>query len=239
MSAAVAIRERRVWVTFLAAMLAAECLAGPVAQQTRNLPDIPAPLGGEARWIARSMRLNGVPMTIKQFTTRANADDVLHHYESTLRKSSNMKTRRSVEGSVHVLAVMTDDYYATIRAKNTVHGAAGTITVTPPLANLVPRKHTRFPRPSTAQLVSLQEYDDDGLQAEHISLVSKRGVAIEAREFETALLRDGWELLRSEPSAKHRGSYVIEAQKAASLAFINLRRAERDATTIIVVWRKG
>jgi hypothetical protein len=235
MSAAV----RRGWVAVLAAMLAAECLAGPVTQQTRSLPDIPAPLGGEATWIARSMRLNGVPMTIKQFTTRANADAVLHHYESTLRTSSNMKTRRSIEGNVRVLAVMTDDYYATIRANDSVHGAIGTITVTPPLTHLVPRKHTRFPRPSTVQIVSLQEYDDDGLQAEHISLVGKRGVAIEAREFETALRRDGWELLRSEPSTKHRGSYVIEAQKAASLAFINLRRAQRDATTIVVVWRKG
>lgn len=224
-------------VTFFVSL---DCLASSIAQQTQRLPEIAAPAGGQAAWIARAMRLNGVPMTIKRFSSPANADEVLHQYEQKLRTSSDMKTQRTHEGQWRVLAIITDRYYATIRARNNVHGAEGTITVTPPLADLVARKHTSFPRPETTQVLSLQEYEDDGIEAEHISLVSRRSVAIEAHAFETHLERAGWQLLRSEPTLEQRGGHVIEAQKAAALAFINLRRAESGgATTILIVWRKA
>ena len=213
--------------------------AGSIARQTANLPDIAPPVGGEGVWLARAMRLNGVPMTIKSFTSTTNADEVLHHYERSLRTRSDMETRRSHQGDWRVLAIMTEDYYATIRARNTIRGTEGTITVTPPLANARPDKRTRFPHSSAAQVVSLQEYEDEGIEAEHISLVSRRSVAIEARDFESQLARDGWQLLRSEATAQRGDGHVIEAQRSAALALINLRRAARGTTTILVLWRKA
>ncbi len=217
-----------------------EAAASAIARQTRALPEIPAPLGGEASWIAPAMRLNGVPMTIKRFSSRANADAVLHHYEQQLRTSASMKTRRTREGEWQVLAIMANAYYATIRAHDTAQGAQGTITVTPALAHLKPRKHTNFPHPPTARIISLQEYDDAGIEAQHISLVSRRSVAIEARDFEQRLERAGWQVQRSEAARTTHQAHVLEAQKGAALAFINLHRAARGgATTITIVWRKA
>ena len=214
--------------------------AGTIARQTASLPDIPAPSGGEGAWIARAMRLNGVPMTIKSFVSPTNADEVLHEYERRLRTSSDMQTRRSRDGAWQVLAVMTNNYFVTIRARDTVRGTEGTITVTPALENARARKYTRFPHPDSAQIVSVQEYEDDGIEAEHISFVSRRSAAIEARDFATNLEQQGWHLLRNEPSASGRNAHVVEAQKAAALAFIHLRRAETGGTTtILVVWRKA
>lgn len=218
-----------------ASMLSA---AGSIARQTQSLPDIAAPAGGEAVWIARAMRLNGVPMTIKSFTSPTNADEVLHQYEHRLRTGADMKTRRGLDGAWHVLAVMTDDYYATIRARNTPQGTEGVVIVTPPLAAMKPAKHTRFPHPDSASVVSLQEYDDSGIEAEHISFASRRSVAIEARAFAALLSRRDWQLLRSEPTHDRNG-HVIEAQKSTGLAFIHLRRAESGGATILVVWRKA
>jgi hypothetical protein len=216
------------------------CNAGTIASQTQKLPDIAAPSHGESTWIARAMRLNGVPMTIKRFTSAANADEVLHEYERVLRTSVDMKTRRTHESDWRVLAVMTDDYYATIRVRDTARGSEGTITVTPPLAHAKARKHTRFPHPRTAQIVSLQEYEDAGVEAEHISFLSRRSAAIEAREFAALLAKADWQLLRDEPTRQRDGGHVIEAQKAAELAFINVRRADRGTgTMILVVWRKA
>jgi hypothetical protein len=226
--------------------------AGVLQRQTQSLPDIQPPSGGQAFWIARAMRLNGVPMTIKSFSSPTNADEVLHQYEHALRTSSDMKTRRTQEQDWRVLAVMSKDSYVTIRARNTSQGSEGTIAVTPPLAQLKPSKRTRFPCPDSVQVVSLQEYDDDGIQAEHISLVSRRSVGIEAQAFASALSQQGWQLLRSEATANNAGSrggrhsskrghgHVIEAQKAAQLALINVwRNASGGATTIVVVWRKS
>jgi hypothetical protein len=214
------------------------CNAGAIAQQTAALPDIPAPATGTAAWVARAMRMNGVPMTIKRFDSSANAAEVLHQYEHTLRTSSDMRTRRSQEGAWQVLAIMTDDYYATIRARDTTVGTEGTITVTPPLAKARAAKRTRFPHPQSAQVVSLQEYEDDGVEAEHIMLVSRQSVNREAREFAARLTQQGWQVLRSEP-VQRRDGHIIEAQHAAALAFINVRRTESGGTTILVVWRKA
>lgn len=212
--------------------------AGSIARQTQTLPDIDAPVGGEAVWIARAMRLNGVPMTIKSFTSPTNAAEVLHQYEHRLRASADMKTRRTQEGDWHVLAVLTNDYYATIRARNTSRGTEGVVIVTPPLADMKPMKRTRFPHPDSAAIVSLQEYDDAGIEAEHISFASPRSVAIEAGAFAARLSQHGWQLLRSEPTHERDG-HVIEAQKATAFALINLRRTETGGATILVVWRKA
>jgi hypothetical protein len=221
-------------------LIAANAVAGVVAKETAQLPDIQAPPGGSAAWIAQSMRLNGVPMTIKRLTSPSNAQTTLHYYESDLRKSSDLKMRRSQEGQWQMLAVMHDRYYATIRLHDAGVGAIGTITVTPALSQARPSKRTRFPHPASSRVVSLQQYEDRGIEAEHINLVSSRSVTIAAREFAAELSKQGWEVLRNEPTARRRDGYVIEAQKAASLAQINLRRAENGpATAILVVWRKA
>ncbi len=212
--------------------------ASPVAEEVRTLPDIGAPAGGKAAWIARAMRLNGVPMTIKSFTAATNAAEVLHQYERRLRRSADMKTRRARHGSWHVLGVMTTEYYATIRTRDTPQGTEGVIIVTPPLADVKPMKRTRFPLPESTTVVSLQEYDDAGVEAEHITLASPRSVVLEARAFTAQLSRHGWQLLRSE-ATKAGDGHVIEAQRAAALAFITLRRAEQGGSTILVVWRKA
>jgi hypothetical protein len=242
--------------TLLALVLACACAntagAGLLQQQAQALPDIQPPAGGSAFWIAQAMRLNGVPMTIKSFASPTNADEVLHQYEHKLRTSSDMQTRRTQEQEWRVLAIRSKDAYVTIRARNTVRGSEGTIAVTPSLANLKPNKRTRFPCPESVQVLSLQEYEDGGIEAEHISLVSQRSVGIEAQAFAAVLLQQGWQLLRSEATANNTGrrdgvhkgergtGYVIEAQKAAQLALVNLwRSASGGATTVMVIWRKA
>lgn len=226
----------------LTCVLAAMSLAvhaSSLSEATDALPEIAAPPGGQAFWIARSMRLNGVPMTMKSFSTSTNASEVLNHYERELRQSSDQSTRRSRNGGWDVLSVLASTYFVTVRARNTVRGSEGTIAVSRPLQHSRASHATRFPHPQIARVVNLQQYDDDGIEAEHISLVSSRSVSMLARDFTDSLTRDGWQLLRSESSAK-RGGHVIEAQKAAALAFIHIQRRERGAdSAITVVWRKA
>lgn len=215
-------------------------VAASIARQAAKLPDIAAPPGGHAEWVARAMRLNGVPMTIKSFTAKSNADEVLHHYERTLRTSADSQTRRTQEGQWQILSVMNEHSYVTVRATNGVDGATGTVTVTPSLEDAQPHKHTRFPHPNSAQLISIQEYEDEGVEAEHLSFVSRRSAAVEGHQFAAVLEQRGWQVLRDEPSGRARTAHVVEAQNASALAFIHLRRADTGGlTTILVVWRKA
>ena len=231
-------------ITFILCLLASLLHFAPAAaralqREIQRLPDVAAPPGGKAFWIARAMRLNGVPMTIKSFASPSRADEVLHHYERQLRTSVELKTKRTKEASWHVLALAAPAYFITIRARDNARGAEGTIAVSPVLSEVGAATRTSFPHPEATRVVNLQQYDDEGIEAEHISLASARSVTIEAREFATLLTRRGWQLLRSETTRDRRG-HVIEAQKAASLAFIHLYRTRAGSdTAITVVWRKA
>jgi hypothetical protein len=204
----------------------------------RSLPELDPPPGGNAVWVAHAMRLNGVPMTIKSFAVAMNAQEVLHYYERRLR-SADAHTKRWSEGHDHVLGVLSDDAYVTIRARNTPHGAQGTITVTPPLRKQRLMLRTRFPHPPSARVVNLQQYEDDGIEAEHISFVSSRPVSHAAQELAQLLLRKGWSIHRNEPTANARGGHVIEAQNDASHAQLTLQRLKSGETAILVVWKKA
>jgi hypothetical protein len=228
----------RVVASVVAMLFAADGSAGELMRETRELPDIGAPPGGQAFWIARAMRLNGLPMTIKSFASPANAAEVLSYYERRLRTGDHVESKRTVDENWQALAIRSPGYYVTIRAHDTRRGAEGTIAVSPALAHVSASTRTKFPHPATARVVNLQQYDDDGVEAEHISLVSVRSVAIEAHEFAAQLAREDWQILRSEVTTDRRG-HVIEAQKAASLAFINLQRLPPGGdTSIMVVWKK-
>lgn len=204
---------------------------------TRSLTDLPAPPQGQSEWIARSMRMNGLPMTIKSFSSRLTADDLCQHYESAgLRQ--HVATRRSRNGEWLLLAMNTRNETITVQAHNTVAGSEGTITVSPTLDVARLKIETKFPRPSTTSIVNLQEYDDEGIESELISLASTRSIAVEAQTFMDKLRRAGWQI--QQRAAQSGGGRVIEAQKGAQHALLNLMRNQaQHGTAIVVVWKKS
>lgn len=213
--------------------------AGSLAREVETLPDIAPPPGGRSIWIARAMRLNGMPLTLKAFSSTMNVEEALAHYEHQLKTGVSIATKRSQEGKWRTLAVFAPAYFITIRARNEGHGVQGTIAVSPVSDKRRATRHTRFPHPAPAQLVNLQQYDDVGVEAEHISFVSRRSVSIEAREFAATLNRAGWDLVRNEAAHGSDGSYIIEAQKGAQLAYVNIERRARGDTAIVVLWKKA
>lgn len=222
-----------------AVVLAIGCVctanAGAIARLTASLPDIGPPPQGEVQWIARSMRMNGVPMTLKTLRSQLQPQELFDHYEAQRRGREHSESRRSVRGDWQVLAIKSHRHYVTIQVRQSVEGSDGTITVTAIPAT--PRIATDFPRPLTTKLVSLQEYDDGGIESEYISLSSPRAVAVETQAFVYELTRDGWQA-RQRPAK--RGA-VIEAQRGAQQAFVTLQpdSAQPSITAIVALWKKS
>ena len=100
---------------------------------------------------------------------------------------------------------------------------------------------TRFPLPSSVQVVTLQQYEDRGEQAEHISLASMRAPHVEALSYAQVLSRAGWQLVRDAPARSIQRGHVIEAQKGASHARLTFMpdRSNSRGTAIIIVWKKA
>jgi hypothetical protein len=215
--------------------------AGSLSKLTAQLPDLPAPPQGSTHWIAPSMRMNGLAMTLKTFESRLAPDDVLHFYETTAQRWGHSEFHRSNRRSRRVLSIRARNHLITIEVDADVRGSTGTIAVsgTPERASF--SANSRFPRPTTARLVNLQEYEDEGIECEHLSLSSVRSITIESAAFTDALTRDGWQIVRQQQMQTSSHGVVIEAQRGAELALLTLQRdrAQPAATAIVIVWRKS
>jgi hypothetical protein len=215
--------------------------AGSIEHSTRGLPRVGAPPQGEVQWIARSMRHNGLPMTLQSFHSRLAAADVLRHYEARAKAETARESMRSRRGDWQMLTLKGAGYFITIQARDSTPGSVGTITVTADPAGTEQSLATHFPLPSSTQVVSVQQYEDRGDQAEHISLVSARAPHAEALSCAQTLSRAGWQLIQDAPARSIQRGHVIEAQKGAAHARLTFMpdRSQAGRTAIIIVWKKA
>lgn len=227
-------------ILFSVVITAVPAYAESLARITEALPEVDAPPQGDAQWVSRSMRLNGLPMTLKAFQSRLEPGALMHHYESWARSGSN-ETHRSMIAPWQVLAIKSAGHYITIQARAASGGSEGTIAVSSRLEGVRLKVDTRFPRSAAATIVNLQQYEDHGVESEHISLASPRSVMTEALAFSQLLTRYGWQLIRDQRSQDIRRGHVLEAQKGAQHALLTLLpdQARPTATAIIIVWKKS
>jgi len=213
----------------------------PAHAERLTLPDIAAPTQGSAQWIARSMRMNGLPMSLKAFASRLSPDAVLAYYESELKSSGSHEVRRAMNAPWHVLMFKSHDYLITVQARRAHAGSEGTILVSPALDPARLKAQTDFPRPSTTRIVNLQQYDDAGMRSEHISLSSERAPFTEAQAFSQLLITHGWNVIDTRPTRESYRGFVLEAQRQAEQALlVIIPDAARPSTTAIVVtWKKS
>jgi hypothetical protein len=234
-------KVRSVVVAVLATISVPPADAGLAGTFQSDPQRLPVPPQSEVQWVAKDMHMNGVPMTLQWVQSRLAPSALLDYYESQARDSWGSERRRSTNGEWQLLAVKSPRHYVTVQVRATISGSEGTIAINelplPPAAKLA----SKFPRPPTSRIVSLQEYDDEGIQSEHISLLSTRGVALEARTFSAQLVRAGWRIVRQQPMQQVAAGVAIEAQRGAEQAFVTLQphHAQPSLTAVVVVWKKS
>jgi len=214
--------------------------AGNLSRATDALPNLGAPPQGAAQWIAKSMRMNGLPMTLQVFESRLAPDAVLAHYESFVKAKGMHESRRTTNSPWQVLMLKSADNFITVHARTVAHGSEGTILVSPTIDPALLKMRSEFPRPASARIVNLQQYDDDGVQSEHISLSSNRASFVELHDFSQLLIGEGWSVVDTKPSHAVQRGFVLEAQRQAEHALlIFVPNAVQPATTAIAItWRK-
>jgi hypothetical protein len=222
-------------------ILALPVQAESVARLTATLPELASPPQGEAQWIAQSMRMNGLPMSLKAFQSRLDPDAVLAHYQSQLQSQTHHEARRSVNPPWQVLMLKSREHFITVHARAVDRGSEGTILVSPALSPSSLRLRTHFPRPVTTRIVNLHQYDDSGMESEHISLASARTPFTELQAFSQLLIHDGWTILDTRPAHQARRGYVLEAQRQAEQALLVIvpDAAQPSATAIVITWKKS
>lgn len=228
-------------IALLLVALACSARAERLIRTTSALPDLAAPPHGNAQWIARSMRMNGLPMTLKAFESRMSPDAVLTHYESMLKTSGSLETLRLTKAPWQVLTFKSHDHLITVHARAVNAGSEGTILVSPAVEAASLRLRTDFPKPATARIVNLQQYDDAGMESEHISLSSDRSPYAEAQAFSQLLIRDGWTIIATRPTQQTHRGFVLDAQREVEQALLVIMpdAARASSTAIVITWKKS
>lgn len=188
--------------------------------------------------------MNGLPMTLQAFQSRLSPDQLLGYYESQVYRWERSEYRRSMNRDWQLLGIKSPQHYITVQVRATISGSEGTITVSPApehRAARISKITSDFPRPRTVRIMSLQEYEDAGIESEHLSLSSPRAATTEARAFVQELTREGWQVIRQQAMQTIVRGVVIEAQRGAQQALLTLQpdHAQPSMTAIVIVWRKS
>lgn len=187
------------------------------------------------------MKLNGLPMTLQSLRSQLPPTAVLEHFSnwwSVQTEGVRGATYTARDGRWQILGFSSRDLHITVRISATASGSIGTLAVSRNPSSTPPSVETTFPSSHAARVVNLQEYEDDGISAEHISFQSARSVATEAHEFRRLLQREGWSIYRDEMSRTTTGGRVLETQKGANVAQLTFTPAPPSGSHIIVIWRK-
>lgn len=215
--------------------------ASELTRVTDRFPELPPPPQGSTYWIAKSMRMNGVPMTIRSLRSSLAPDAVLHFYESWCKQRTGAESLRTRIENDEALTIKVDRHLITIRAQRAASGTHGTITSS--LASFTATAHieSAFPVPPTIRLVNLQQYEDESGEAEHLSFVSQRAPHVEASALAQWLGDKGWTTLRHAPMRETKRGYVIESQKGAQHAQLTIVPSEGWllGSRILIVWKKA
>ena len=228
-------------LTLMLFLVSEAALPVPIQRATSRFPEVPTPPQTRMEWIARSMRMNGLPMTLRSFDSSLPAAEVLAHFARwwTSAVADSQRNAQQLQiGPWQVLALTSTRVHITVRVKSAGSGTTGTIAVSINPAVVQPSLVTSFPHPRDARVVSLQQYADPGSSAESIAFSSGRAVEIVARDFSRALAHQGWNVYRDQPATSARIGRVLEAQKGAELAQLTFAPGDHSSSRIVVLWRK-
>lgn len=191
-------------------------------------------------WVARRMAYNGVPMSIRSFSSKRSAEDVIQYYESRWKTFTGAHIQRSRADGMETLGVRSDGYYYTVQVRDDGANAQGNLVVTRDLQKAKPDIETDFPLvPGTEVLVKTESLDV-GKRAETVVALSERSVASVSRWMDSELRRGGWTKQDFGPTTRGP-ERVMQYQKGAELCQVTLvaNSPLRDGhTSVLVNWIK-
>jgi hypothetical protein len=213
--------------------------AGSISRAVSAFPDFPSPPQGEIQWVARSMRMNGLPMTIQTIVSRNTPSEVIHFFESWASGETGVKTRRWHTRESEVLSIRARSYLATIELEHVVNGTQGTIVTSSPPEKATLNTSTEFPHPSSWRIANLQQYEDYGKETEHITYTCGHSLVSEAQAMIGVFASSGWTLINK--SSASADEVTLEAQRNAQLAqvVITSDKTHRANAVATVLWSKG
>lgn len=205
-----------------------------------DMPEIEAPTGCHTAWIARKMIRNGLPMSIRAFSSNESATEISEYFLHEWKKNALSPMGELLKEGRRRVGVLKGDYYISVESYPTLRGSEGFIVVTADPSETVPESRTELPLPRSFRVVNKDEYLDDGIVAESVTAVSDRSQRIERNELSRQLESAGWSFVNGAGGNRSSDQTQMEFQKSVQQLQVTVLSDKSSQQTVMLLhWRKN
>lgn len=241
--AAMAQRHRRHVLVLLLGCLCASVHAGQsVDPLAAPLPELEVYPGARSSWVARRMSMNGLPMTVRAFSSDDSPADVLRFYRRYWKGRGLARTGESAFKEFQTAGAELNGFYFSVQVRAAGGGTEGVLVVSASLQGATADKQTNFPLLAGDAVLEKIEAFDLGVRSETLVLQSGRSVSDRAAAYRGRLLADGWRVQRFGSTVPSGNAPLLQFQKGlqhCQLAFLRVRDPEHSGTRILIHWIKS
>ncbi len=208
----------------------------------KTLPEIETLNGMKLQWIGKQMAINGLPTSMRAFSSDLGADQVLDIYQDRWKvRGLGQLARTEFDGAESVGMEYRGHYYS-VQAYDIAGGSEGVLTVSlAPVEEMAPDFSTRFPLPFGSNVEQKIEAIDSGTRMETLIVTSDQSVGSLASYVDASLQREGW-VDQNFSRASNHGQRVLSFQRGTELSQITIIErppAYPDKTMMTVHWVKN
>lgn len=203
--------DRIVRLARLTAMLfAGICTAAIAQEKALPCPEFPTPHVGQLQWVAENMRLNGVPMQIKELTTEQTPQQVLAFYKRRWGDSPPYFHEYEVSG-MPVIATLRNGCFYTVQVQSYGRGAKALLGIsTKPEGGQFKAPGAGFPNMAGSKVLNDIDHFDAGKTGRTILLTNSYSPDANLNFYRRTLADDGWSAVIDRPVEGNKGiSHVL------------------------------
>lgn len=223
------------WAAHVPAAWAAAGASSTPEGRTVSWPEMPAVPKAHTTWVAREVRINGVPARMARFESEASVHEVLAYYQAHWAAAPAGPPRAGRVSGWHLLSTLHGPYHLVVQVKPQGHtGSEGLLSIIHLNELRGPEPPAGWPRVQGVQLRQVIASADGPLQSHHLLATSEQGLPRVRDRFMASLKHQGWRLQNEVHTAS---GYLATCHRAGDTLDIALtQNPGRPGLTLVANW---
>ena len=188
----------------------AVCTAAFAQEKAVPCPEFPIPPIGQAQWVAENMRMNGMPMQIKELTTEQTPQQVIAFYKQRWSDAPPFFHEYEV-GGMPAIATLRSGCFYTVQVMPYGRGAKALLGVsTKPDGGQLKAPGAGFPNMAGSTILNDIDHYDSGKTGRTIMLTNTYSPDANLNFYRRTMADDGWSAIMDRQVGGSKGiSYVL------------------------------
>lgn len=173
-------------------------------------PEFPIPHIGQTHWVAENMRMNGIPMQIKELTTEQTPQQVIAFYKQRWSDAPPYFHEYEV-GGMPAIATLRSGCFYTVQVMSYGRGAKALLGVsTQPESGQAKKPGSGFPNMAGSTILNDVDHYDAGKTGRTIVLTNTYSPDANLNFYRRTMADEGWKAIMDRPVGGTKGiSHVL------------------------------